>query len=59
MYGLGILSDEQLINAYKQAIENELEKDFINILAEEMSKRELKTLSFLKRAALFIPKFTY
>ena len=59
MHGLGILSDEQLMEVYKQAIENKLEQDFITILAKEMDKRGLEGIAFLNRSALFISIFCY
>ena len=52
MYGLGILSDTQLIEVYNQAIEIKLDQDFINILAAELKKRGLSDISFLTRNTL-------
>jgi Sporulation inhibitor A len=59
MYGLAILSDSQLMEVYKQAIEINLDQDFINILAAELNKRELDDLSLLKRNTLFDTNFPY
>ena len=59
MHGLGILSDEQLMNAYKQAVENKLDLEFITILTKEIDKRGLEGIAFLNRSALFIPSFSY
>jgi hypothetical protein len=59
MYGLRILSDEQLTDVYKQAIENKLDQDFINILAKEMNRRDLEGLSFFEGVTLFHPNLSY
>ncbi len=59
MCGLGILSNEQLEDVYKQAIENKLDQDFINILAKEMNRRGLEGISFLKGVTLFHPNISY
>lgn len=40
---LHLLSDEHLIEAYYSAIQLNLDKEFIRLLAEELEKRELKT----------------
>jgi len=40
--GLGLLSDELLINAYEKAVQLKLEQDFIELLLMEMKKRNLK-----------------
>ncbi|MED4173348.1 sporulation histidine kinase inhibitor Sda [Halalkalibacterium halodurans] len=36
------LSDQQLLEAYDQALKLELEDDFISVLKEEMIKRNLE-----------------
>ena len=54
MYGLAILSDSQLMEVYKQAIEINLDQDFINILAAELDKRELDDLSLFKEEHSFL-----
>lgn len=38
------MSNEELIEAYQDAIRLELDEDFIAMLAEEMSKRNLKII---------------
>ncbi|WP_102027811.1 sporulation histidine kinase inhibitor Sda [Salirhabdus sp. Marseille-P4669] len=35
------LSDEQLFDSYKKALELELDKEFIRLLEEELMKREI------------------
>ena len=53
MYGLGILSNEQLMDVYNQAIEIKLDQDFIDILAAELKKRGLEVLPILNKIAHF------
>ena len=53
MYGLGMLSDTQLMEVYNQAIEINLDQEFIHILAVELKKRDLGDLSFLNGSTLF------
>ena len=48
MYGLGILSDAQLMEVYNQAIEIKLDQDFIDILATELQKERFRRFFFFK-----------
>jgi hypothetical protein len=52
--GLAVLSDVELGKAYDQAIEMNLEQEFINLLQAEMEKRKIEEkvdyLSLLKSA---------
>ena len=59
MYGLGILSNEQLMEVYNQAIEIKLDQDFIDILAAELNKRGIEVLPILNKAAHFFSDFSY
>ncbi|MEB1806589.1 MAG: sporulation histidine kinase inhibitor Sda [Bacillaceae bacterium] len=40
---LGMLSDEDLLEAYNKAVERNLPRDFIELLKKELLKRELIT----------------
>ena len=44
MKGLGRLSDELLVKSYLKALELDLESDFINLLLEELTKRNFERL---------------
>ena len=59
MYGLGILSNEQLMEVYNQAIEIKLDQDFIDILAAELKKRGIEVLPILNKIAHFFSDFSY
>jgi hypothetical protein len=59
MYGLGILSNEQLMEVYNQAIEIKLDQDFIDILAVELKKRGIEVLPILDKVAHSFSGFSY
>ena len=59
MYGLGMLSDIQLMEVYNQAIEMNLDQEFIQILAVELKKRDFGDLSFLNGSTLCSTNFSY
>lgn len=55
--GLAILSDKELWKAYNQAIEMNLEQEFIEILYSELEKRKLK--KEVNSISLLTPAYAY
>ncbi|MCM3585370.1 sporulation histidine kinase inhibitor Sda [Mesobacillus maritimus] len=39
-----LLKDHELLNAYKKAVEMNLEEDFLNLLATELNRRKIEFL---------------
>lgn len=55
--GLAILSDKELRKAYNQAIEMNLEQEFIEILYSELEKRKFK--KEVNSISLLTPAYAY
>ena len=59
MNSLGILSNEQVMDVYNQAIEMKLDQNFIDILAAELKKRGIEVLPTLDKVAHLFSNYSY
>ena len=59
MNSFGILSNEQVMDVYNQAIEMKLDQNFIDILAAELKKRGIEVLPILDKVAHLFSNYSY